>query len=491
MKISQLLYELDTKTRLDPQISELDIEGIADNSKDVGKGYAFVAITGFESDGHQYIEQAIEKGAAIVIGEKPVTGLSVPYLQVQNSRKALGRIARNFYGNPSSQKVVIGITGTNGKTTTSYMLQHLLESSGKTCSVIGTIQNIINGQKLKSANTTPSSLALHKLLSLSRDEVVIMEVSSHGLSQYRLEGIELDYCLFTNLHHEHLDYHDTMEDYFQAKLLMFKQLKINGKSIVNVANFWGQKLADILKSEGKSVYTIGESVECNFRIQQVDSQNSLAIIEDNGEIRTIFYPMNGIHNLYNTLMAYATSRLLDISSETLIHSTYRFKGVEGRFEVSKLANGSTVVVDYAHTPDAISYCLKTARLQGAQRIIHIFGFRGDRDSSKRKIMLTVAAEWSDRYILTFDDLNTVSEKGMTDALQQLNEEYGNSKGTIIIDRTLAIKKAITESKPGDWIIITGKGHEKYQQPYELPTGSDRETIEFVSNQLKRVNQEYQ
>lgn len=490
MKISQLLHELDLNTRLDASTLEVDIQGIADNSKDVEEGFAFVAIAGFESDGHSYIDQALEKGAALVIGEQAITGLTVPYLQVENSRKALGRMARNFYGHPSSRKMMIGITGTNGKTTTSYMLQHLLESSGKTCSVIGTIQNIINGEKSKSSNTTPSALALHKLLSLSRDEVVIMEVSSHGLSQYRLEGIELDYCLFTNLHHEHLDYHETMEDYFQAKLLMFKQLKPNGKSIVNADNFWGQKLTGILQSEEIAVYTIGESVECNFKILQLDSQNSIAVIEENGEIRTIVSPMSGIHNVYNTLMAYATSRLLGISAETLIHSTYRFKGVEGRFEVSKLANGSTVVVDYAHTPDAISYCLKTARLQGAQRIIHIFGFRGDRDASKRKAMLTVAAELSDRYILTFDDLNTVSEKEMADVLKQLNEDYGNPKGKIITDRTLAINKAITESEPGDWIIITGKGHEKYQQPYELPASTDRETIEFVSNQLKKVNQEY-
>src|SRR5690606_2662339 len=161
---------------------------------------------------------------------------------------------RNFYGHPSNQKVMIGITGTNGKTTTSYMLQHFLESNGISCSVIGTIQNIINGNKIKTANTTPNSLAMHQLLSTSEDDVIIMEVSSHGLAQYRLEGIEFDYGLFTNLHHEHLDYHGSMEEYFQTKVLMFNQLKERGTAVVNGDNAWGRKLLEILRRDGKSVY---------------------------------------------------------------------------------------------------------------------------------------------------------------------------------------------------------------------------------------------
>lgn len=479
MKTSQLLHELDTFTRLDSRTSELDIQGMADNSKNVEEGFAFVAIEGFESDGHAYIEQAIEKGAAIVIGEQDITELSVPYIQVENSRKALGTIAKNFYGNPSKQKVMIGITGTNGKTTTSYILQHLLESNGKTCSVIGTIQNIINGEKYKSLNTTPSSLTLHKLLSLSRDDVVIMEVSSHGLSQHRIEGIEFDYCLFTNLHHEHLDYHGSMEEYFQAKLLMFKQLKPHGTALVNTDNRWGKKLKGILQSEEKPVYTIGMAAESKLRILQFSSLYSTVTIEENNEIYEIVSPMHGDHNIYNTLMAYGASRLLGVSSKNLITSILQFNGVEGRFEITKLDNGSTVVVDYAHTPDAIYYCLEAAKLQGAQRIIHIFGFRGDRDSSKRSTMLSLSAERSDRYILTLDDLNTVSPSEMLDVLKQLNEAYGNPKGFIVPDRTLAIQQAITDSQAGDWIVITGKGHEKYQQSYQLSTTSDRETVDFI------------
>ena len=211
MKLHQLLSNLDIKNGLRPELANIAVHGIADNSMDVEEGYVFVAIQGFDNDGHEFIEAAIKKGASLAIGEHEPENLSVPYIQVTNSRKALGIIARNFYGNPAKHKLVIGITGTNGKTTTSYMLKHLLENNGKSCSVIGTIQNVINGQKTSSLNTTPSSLVLHQLLSSSNDEVIIMEVSSHGLSQYRIEGIRFDYCLFTNLHHEHLDFHGSME----------------------------------------------------------------------------------------------------------------------------------------------------------------------------------------------------------------------------------------------------------------------------------------
>ena len=482
MKTNQLLNESGLISRLDSRILELDIKGIADNSSDVEKGFVFVAIKGFEIDGHGFIDQAIEKGAALVIGEQEITRLGVPYLQVENSRNALGILARNFYGRPSDQKIMIGITGTNGKTTTSYMLQHFLESNGMSCSVIGTNQNIINGEKMKSSNTTPNSLALHKLLTLSQDEVVIMEVSSHGLAQYRLEGIEFDYGLFLNLHHEHLDYHSSMEEYFQAKLTMFNQMKEHGIAVVNTDNEWGRKLCGILQTKGKPIYAIGTSTECNLRVAKFHSLSSTMRVIESNETYQMVAAMTGMHNMYNTLMAYGTSLLLGIPKEKLLNSIHHFKGVDGRFEITKLAKGSIVIVDYAHTPDAISYCLETAKSQGAQRITHIFGFRGNRDASKRKHMLSISAEMSDRYILTLDDLNNVSPGDMLEVLNQLNETYGNSKGSIVPDRTLAIQQAIHESKEGDWIVITGKGHEKYQQTFHLPTDSDRETVNYIIKQ---------
>lgn len=484
MKLHQLLSNLDIKNGLRPELANIAVHGIADNSMDVEEGYVFVAIQGFDNDGHEFIEAAIKKGASLAIGEHEPENLSVPYIQVTNSRKALGIIARNFYGNPAKHKLVIGITGTNGKTTTSYMLKHLLENNGKSCSVIGTIQNVINGQKTSSLNTTPSSLVLHQLLSSSNDEVIIMEVSSHGLSQYRIEGIRFDYCLFTNLHHEHLDYHGSMEEYFRAKLLLFKKLKPRGTAIINTDDSWGEKLADTLCTEGKKVYRIGKSSESQLRISGFDLWNSTASVEESNELSTVFSSMYGIHNLYNTVMAFGTALRIGISKEHILQSLSQFEGVNGRFEISEQANGSIVIVDYAHTPDAVFHCLTTAKQRGAKRIVHIFGFRGDRDPSKRKEMIAIASELSDQYILTLDDLNSVPFDEMVNVLEQVSRTYGNEKGSIIPDRTLAIQKAMTESRPGDWILITGKGHEQYQQHYQLPTKSDQDTVQFLVSHNK-------
>lgn len=479
MKLSNLLDGIELKSLSNHLAPDVNIQGISDNSQNIGEGDLFVAVKGFEKDGHQYIDSALKKGAIAVIGEQLIANLPVPYIQVENSRQALGIVAGNFYGNPSKHKTVIGITGTNGKTTTCYMLKHILESNGKSCSVIGTLQNIVNGERIQSSNTTPSSLVLHQLLSISQDEVVIMEVSSHALTQRRTEGIEFDFCLFSNLHPEHLDYHSTMEEYFSAKLLLFNQLKVDGKAVVNQDNPWGMKLTKILRNRGKNVYTIGESEENHLRISSLYSQESSALVETDNEYRAIHSPMNGVHNIYNTLMAYLTAKLIGVNQSDILRSIGEFKGVEGRFEIYKLLNGVTVIIDYAHTSDAISYCLTTAKQQGAKKLTHVFGFRDNRDASKRTAMLSLTNNLSDKYILTLDDLNAVPTDEMITSLRNLHDAYGSNKGHIVTDRTLAIKQAIEDSQSGDWVVITGKGHEKYQQNFHLPTDSDRETVNFI------------
>lgn len=480
MKLKQLLPGLETRTIPSHLDLNIQIQGIADNSVDVEAGFVFVAIKGLNNDGHDYIESAIETGASLVVGEIYSADFPIPYLQVADSRKALGILAKNFYGDPSKNKVMIGITGTNGKTTTSYILKHILESNGKSCSVIGTIENIVNGKKIKSLNTTPSSLALQKLLFSSQDEVIIMEVSSHGLSQYRVEGIEFDYCLFTNLHSEHLDYHHSMQEYFNVKLQLFSQLKAGGKAIVNMDNSWGTELASLLQKRGTEVYTIGQSAENHLKISNFNPDTSSAVVEKGNELHTVVSAISGMHNMYNTLLANMTAELIGISQDNIHQSIHQFKGVEGRFEVYPQANGSTVVIDYAHTADAISYCLTTVRQKGAQKIIHVFGFRGDRDPGKRSFMLSATTKLSDQYVLTFDDLNSVSPSDMAEILEHSQDTDGTDKGIIIPDRTDAIRQAMRNSGPGDWVVITGKGHEKYQQAYHMPTASDRETVNYIS-----------
>lgn len=271
-----------------------------------------------------------------------------------------------------------------------------------------------------------------------------------------------------------------MEEYFKAKSLLFNQLKVNGKAVVNQDNPWGKKLTKILQNKEVPFYSIGETEDNHVRILEVNSQNYGVKVEEDGIAYTIPSAMSGIHNLYNTLMAYLTSKLAGASHEILLSSIQQFHGVEGRFEVYKQNNGSVVVIDYAHTADAIAHCLKTVKQQGARRIIHVYGFRGNRDTSKRIEMLSATAALSDQYILTFDDLNSVSPTDMIETLHYLHENYGNEKGSIIPDRTEAIKRAIENSQLGDWIVITGKGHEKYQQKYLLPTDSDCSTVHWVA-----------
>lgn len=484
MKLKHLINALEVD--IEPEIADFFIKGVADNSSDVSKDYLFVAIKGFKSNGHDYIDDAVKRGASVVVGEMELDYLPVPYIKVANSRKALGIIANNFYHNPSKEKIMIGITGTNGKTTTSFMIKHILESNGYTCSLFGTIQNMINGEVCDSKNTTPGSLVLQRLLSESKDEIVIMEVSSHGLSQFRIEGITFDICLFTNLDHEHLDYHDTMEDYFQTKLLLFDYLRENGHAIVNTDNHWGKKLVGKLHDKKIVVHTLGQLESNQFQILDLNIKSATLVhVAEEEEMVELSSPMIGVHNMYNTIMAYITAKLLGIKKEFISQALKQFKGVKGRFEMISLHNQATVIVDYAHTADAIYHCLTTAKKYGAKRIIHIFGFRGDRDESKRQGIIKVSTELSDQFILTVDDLNTVPLNEMMGILNKLNNDYGNNKGIVLPDRTEAIKWAIENSKQGDWIIITGKGHELYKQSFRIPIHTDKETVLYIDNEEKR------
>lgn len=478
MKLTHLLQGLTLQNSIEENLYDLSIQGLADSSQEVKEGFIFIAIKGFKEDGHNHIGHAIEQGAAMIIGEQELDGLPVPYLQVENTRIALGILAKNFYGDPASRKIMIGITGTNGKTTTSYLIKHLLEQNGISCAVMGTIQNIVNGASIKSANTTPSSLVLQQLLSLSKDAAVVMEVSSHGLTQHRVEGIEFDACLFTNLHHEHLDYHGSMESYFAAKSILFDHLKPEGTAIINIDDEWGTKLNRDLLQRGLNVCSIGRTPDSRLRIRSLDMAHSTVHIED-PEKTIIHSPMAGIHNMYNSIMAYATATSVGVEKENALRTIENFEGVEGRFETSKTPNGAVVIVDYAHTPDAVYHCLTTAKESGAKRIIHIFGFRGDRDTTKRKEMIEITSRLSDHFILTTDDLNSVPAEEMQALSSELADRYGNDKGAVEMDRTKAIQEAISESSEGDWVVITGKGHEKYSQDFQLPTDSDKETVRYM------------
>lgn len=468
----------------------LEIKHLSINSKNVKPNTLFIAITGATADGHDFIEEAIRNGATAIIGEKDINelaiqslqdekyaegmietrGFSIPYIQVENSRKVLANIACQFYGHPAMMKTVIGITGTNGKTTTSFMLKKILEDAGYTCTLFGSIFNEVNGQVMPSINTTPDSLELQKNLAKSNDDFIILEVSSHGISQYRIQGIEFDYCLFTNLDHDHLDYHRDMEEYFNVKTMLFQQLKSSGKAIVNALDSWGMRLSKHLISNGKKIIQLGQ----NLSLTEWTSSSAKLNFNDGQKI-ALHLQVLGKHNILNACMAFLTAQDLAIPTKKILQSLAEFSGVPGRFEMVIHPKGAKIVIDYAHTQDAFSNCLQTIREQGAKRIFHIFGFRGNRDQRKRQLMVEISKDLCDVTLLTLDDLNGISKETMERTLYELHDE-------VELDRTIAIKKVLDTVDEGDWVCITGKGHEEYKERFYYPTLTDLETVNFFTKQ---------
>ncbi|MDZ5471863.1 UDP-N-acetylmuramoyl-L-alanyl-D-glutamate--2,6-diaminopimelate ligase [Bacillus sp. 31A1R] len=484
IKLLEAIEEINVNR--DSTMIDIHITGIAVDSRKVEKGNLFIAISGYETDGHKYIEDAVKRGAVAVIGEHQTINTTVPLFIVKNSREALGKISSMFYNYPSKKHKVIGITGTNGKTTTSYLLKHILEAAGKSCSLIGTVSYIINGEVYKPTNTTPDALQIQTLLSKSEDEFFIMEISSHALKQSRIEGIGLDYGIFTNLSHDHLDYHETMEQYFEDKSIMFNHLKEDGKAIINEICPWGKRLAKKLHIP---IRTLGsQSFEVHNEDNKKDGYHG-CILKDiqlqgkvnftlcmNGENYKIFYPFPGLHNIYNAAIAFLTAVEMGIEPMVVIKALASFRGAPGRFEIIHHPSGAIFVVDYAHTKDAFEHCLNSAKQQGAKRITHIFGFRGARDSSKRVDMVKTSAKHCDAVLLTLDDLNGVSENEISEELVNLNLYHCRGKGKVQLDRTLAIQQAWETAEEGDWVFITGKGLEEYDREFTLPARSDKEVI---------------
>lgn len=461
------------------ELNTIDIKGITENSAKLEKGSVFVAIEGYEKDGHDFINHAIEQGAAIIVGQKAIENLPVPYIQVPDSRKILGQLAANFYGHPCKNKLVIGITGTNGKTTTGLLTTHLLRKAGYTVSFFGTVFNEMNGKRLDSSLTTPSASMIQKALSESEDEVVVIEVSSQGLEQHRMEGMSFDYGLFTNLQHDHLDYHKTIDDYFMAKKKLFSLLKPNGKAIVNQDNDWGNKLVHLLRNESKDVLTVGETDGADTRyIFNEKDHSKLEIKQETIQAKA---PLPGKYNLLNLAMATTVLHDLGKNMSKLEEMIADLEPIPGRFEIYDLTESVKGIVDYAHTAEAMEAVLSTISSNyPGYRMTHVFGFRGKRDESKRLNMVKTSSRFCDRTILTIDDLNGVEEGVMKDAYEELVRSNETDDVDIVMDRTEAIRQLFTEAKEPTIILVTGKGHEKYKQAYSLPVESDKETFVYLS-----------
>ena len=458
MKVYELLEQSGVTARnpLPADVEQLKITGISESSLQVINGHLFVTISGYATNGEAYIGNAIERGASLIVTKSDLTArANVPFIQVDNARENLALLASAFYHNPSQDKLVIGITGTNGKTTTVLFLQHLLKKAGFEVAYFGTVYNEVNGQRYESKLTTPSATEIQASLARSNDDVVVIETSSQGLHQYRMAGMQFDYDLFTNLQHDHLDYHKTMEAYYQAKKSLFSLMKPDGKAVINSYTMWGNRLAKELEANGKQVLTVDTKKGATSYV--LDKTTDTAVVAFNGQggqIEEIEAPLSGVYNQENLILATTVMVDLGLDAGNTNEEIADFAGIAGRLEYYPLADGNEMVVDYAHTPDAIEALLKTLNDQYPDHdITHIFGFRGQRDSKKFPQMVSASQMGADLTILTTDDLNGVPKQVMADIYLEYVTQYGLDSMAMVLDRVEAVELAL-EMFPKSGIIST-------------------------------------
>ncbi|MBM7837303.1 UDP-N-acetylmuramoyl-L-alanyl-D-glutamate--2,6-diaminopimelate ligase [Alkalihalobacillus xiaoxiensis] len=473
------------KSITDENVSgHVQVTGISNHSSTVQKGDLFVAISGFAVDGHEYVDEAIAAGAVAVVGERDLPSLKVPYIKVESTRLTLPLLAKQFYFPVQGMKTFIGITGTNGKTTTSFMLKHLLEKAGHDTALFGTIHTYINKTIYPTKNTTVDSLQLYKYLAESEDKYVIMEVTSHALLQHRVDGIQFDLCLFTNLSRDHLDYHNDMDSYFEAKKRLFEMMSPTGLAIINYDNQWGETLYKQLQQEGKRVEAVGAEAP-DFSINSIEYGEEMRV--EFGVKQSSYrleVPLLGEHNVTNALMAFQAARTVGMPPPKIIDTFKSFTGVPGRFERFQLPSGGYAIIDYAHTEDALYHCFKTAEQMGAERIVHVLGFRGGRDKGKQQAMIEQTLAYSDVIFLTLDDLNGELKEEMILSLERFDLKR---RGKVIADRVKAIQTALAEIKDGDWLFITGKGRERYKESSYKAIHSDYEAVQDWLNHTAGMN----
>jgi UDP-N-acetylmuramoyl-L-alanyl-D-glutamate--2,6-diaminopimelate ligase len=469
MTLSEVLAGVPLLTELPPSLAQTQVLGLDYDSRRVGPGFLFFAFPGSRVDGREFAAQAVTRGAMAIVSELPApTGVSAPWLQVAHGRHALALASKNFYGKLDEKIPLTGITGTNGKTTTSYLVDSILRTAGKTTMLAGTIEYHLGSKILPAANTTPESLDLHRMFAeldglAGNSKAATMEVSSHALSLGRVYGLQFQTAVFTNLTQDHLDFHHTMEDYFAAKRLLFTGSGAPPPrfSVVNRDDEWGRKLAVLGTTSDLLLYGLGS--EAMVRARHIHSSLSgLRFDITFDKLRfEISSRLIGKVNVYNILAACCAGMTFQLPPEIIVRGIEACAGVPGRFERVDEGQPFAVVVDYSHTEDALRNAISVARTLNAKRVITLFGCGGDRDRAKRPLMGQAAGELSDLVVLTSD--NPRSEEPlqiMNDALVGLRRT--NTRTIVEPDRAVAIRKAIEEAHAGDVVILAGKGHETYQ-----------------------------
>ncbi len=472
MKTIAQIAELLTDVKI-TGATDVNITDVTADSRQVKPGSLFICLDGAHVDGHAYAAKAVEAGAAALLVSKPVeVPANVTVLTVADTREAMKACVPFFFDYPGCKMRMIGVTGTNGKTTTTHIIGHILRAQGYKVGIIGTVHVLIGLKAYPIHNTTPDVVDLQRILAQMVDEGVthcVMEVSSHALALGRVAGVEYDTAVFTNLTQDHLDFHKTFENYLAAKCKLFEQVsrpnqhKAGKGAVINIDDAYGHR---VVEKNSAPLITYGTKGQGTLEAENltITSKTSAYDIRYHGEVYPIHMRITGLFNVYNTLAAIGACLHERVAMEDIVKALSNFTAVPGRFELIEEGQPFAVVVDYAHTPDGLENILETAKEITEGRILVVFGCGGDRDNTKRPIMGRIAAKFGDHIFVTSDnprteDPNKIVEQvaaGVKEALRP-GTDY-----TVIVDRRTAIHAAIKEAKAGDVVIIAGKGHEDYQ-----------------------------
>ncbi len=443
---------------------DIRITGIASDSRKIEAGNLFVAVPGYESDGHNFVEEAVKRGAAALVVERDVNVNKIPIVKVENSRKALAFLANRFYGDLSNELLVVGITGTNGKTTVAFLVESILASAGIETGLIGTVIYKWKGHEVSANRTTPDSVEIHRMLKQMKDDgvkAVVMEVSSHALALHRVLGMKFRAGVFTNLSRDHLDFHDSFRSYGETKAKLFTMLSSNGVGVINGDDPMSELM---IQSAGEKAVTYGmDSENLDYRITEIEKrkkETKFSIVSGNKKIPISTYLL-GNFNVMNTAAAAIVGFELGFNRSIVQEGIRKASNVKGRMEMIDSGKGFRVIVDYAHTPDALENVLNAAREFTEKRLIVVFGCGGERDRGKRPEMGRIAYSLADVVFVTSDNPRRENpEVILSDIIEGIDS---TDKVITIVDRKEAIKAALDEAQNGDTVLIAGKGHETYQE----------------------------
>jgi len=490
LELGEIMHGIDYKLitgKLDQ-----DIKGISYDSRKVKPGDLFICIPGYKTDGHEFADQALSRGAAALLAEREMAvNTEAVLLLTTDCRKAIPVVASNFYHQPSHHIKVIGVTGTNGKTTTTHLIKAILEQQGERVGIMGTLYARMGAAEKTLSNTTPESVDIEEFLSLVQKEkgdYMVMEVSSHALAMGRVDKIRFHAAVFTNLTQDHLDYHRTMDNYKESKLKLFKSL-IREAGYFSIINADDPAAHDFMEASGPNYYSYGITEEADVKAVNLrfNLKGSQFTVNYRGDSFDINMKLIGRFSVYNALAAITYALGEGVEASVIKTALEKVEGVAGRFEQVDCGQNFTVIIDYAHTPDGLENILRTAKEILENRLITVFGCGGDRDKTKRPLMGKIAAQYSDFCIVTSDNPRSEEPEAIIDDIIPGLMEVENSHYAKIVDRREAIHQAICLAKKGDLVIIAGKGHETYQlvKDQVLKFDDKKVAAEFLRGKLEK------